>query len=220
MTRVVLQVVGLLIRVAFLSGSTPHAGGVIALLGRLLPLAFDAVALIVSQLTLLTHEIACVAGLVALVAGPIAFAAGVVALFTCLVAVLRVRPHAPITTDVLALPLAQRALPSDRDAPVHKRLQRSVGREFGSVLGNGNFADGRDGARTPGEAGPQEPLEGLDVIGFDDIEEDVLGVRSVAPDQSETVHGGVVQRVGAALVPWTVLRTVDLRDMEEHRTSS
>jgi hypothetical protein len=87
------------------------------------------------------------------------------------------------------------------------------------VLGNGDFTDRRDGARTAPEPGPKEPVEGSDVVGFDDIEKGVLGVRAVAPNQLEAIDSGVVQRVGAALVSWAAVWTVNLGDMEEHRTS-
>ena len=45
-----------------------------------------------------------------------------------------------------------------------------------------------------------ELVDGVDVLGFDDQEQSVLGVRAVAPDQADPGHGVVVQRVGPALI--------------------
>jgi len=63
-------------------------------------------------------------------------------------------------------------------------------------------------------------MDGIDVVRLDDIEERVLCVRAVATDQFEAVDVGVVKRVGTALVSRAVLRTVDLGNVEKHRSSS
>jgi hypothetical protein len=60
-------------------------------------------------------------------------------------------------------------------------------------------------------------VDGVHVVGLDDEEERVLGVRAVATDQLDARDVGVVERVGTARVPGTELRTVDLCDVEEHR---
>ena len=62
-------------------------------------------------------------------------------------------------------------------------------------------------------------MDGVDVDRVDDVEERVLGVGAVATDQLETVDIGVEERVGPSLIYRARLRTVNLRDVEEHRTS-
>src|SRR3954453_15634396 len=62
-------------------------------------------------------------------------------------------------------------------------------------------------------------MDGVDVDRVDDIERRVLGVGPVATDQLETVDIGVEERVGAPLANGARLRTMNLRDVEEHRTS-
>lgn len=73
-----------------------------------------------------------------------------------------------------------------------------------------------DSARAPREARPEEPVHSIDVVGFDDQEERVLGIRPVATDQCDAIDIGVVQGVGAALVSRAELRGVNLRDVEQH----
>jgi hypothetical protein len=62
-------VILLLVRNALHRGLDPHISGPIALLGRLIPLLFNPVALVVSQVAPLIYKIAFVTGLVALIRG-------------------------------------------------------------------------------------------------------------------------------------------------------
>src|SRR5687767_12677983 len=80
-----------------------------------------------------------------------------------------------------------------------RRLAMAYG--AGSFLRDGNLAHRGDRARAPLEAGPQESVDGVHVIGLDDQEECVLGVRAVASDHADPRHGLVVQRIGPTLIP-------------------
>jgi hypothetical protein len=63
----------------------------------------------------------------------------------------------------------------------------------GSLLGDRDLADRRDSARAALEAGTKEPMDGIDVVGFDHEEERVLRVGAVATDQLDALYVRVEQ---------------------------
>jgi imidazolonepropionase-like amidohydrolase len=83
-----------------------------------------------------------------------------------------------------------------------------------SVLRDRYFAHRRDRAGTTREPGPQEFVDRVDVIGFHDEEERVLGIRAVASNQLQPLHVRVEQRVRPTLVLGTRFRSMDLCDVE------
>jgi hypothetical protein len=60
---------------------------------------------------------------------------------------------------------------------------------------DGDFADGGDGGGAALEAGKEESLEGVPIVGFDNEKEDVLGIGSVPADEFDTFSVGVKEGV-------------------------
>src|SRR5688572_11182037 len=87
---------------------------------------------------------------------------------------------------------------------------------YRSVFRNRHFAHGRHCGRAALESGPEELLDRIHVIRFHDVEQRVLGVGAITPDELETRYVGVEQRVRSPFVLGTGVWRVNLRDMEEH----
>jgi len=89
-----------------------------------------------------------------------------------------------------------------------------------SVLRHRHLTYGRHRGRAPSESRPQELVDRVHVVRFHDVEQGVLRVRPVPPDELESRNVGVEQRVRPTFIPRTRLGSVNLCDVKEHSASS